>query len=178
MVKYTWDDIIINPNSEEAKACIGKNVYYSNNPIECLRSANNNSKYFAKLNNLNYEFIMPFIVNVADFISSESNFACIIPKKEELKLEYKYVPFDTIKEFIKASLEHNKNHVLSSTGIWLEEKTFDKNGELEDYYIYNIDSFDMINNIVFSGETNFNFSQLLKSKATFLDGTPCGKLKE
>ncbi len=175
MVKYTWDDVIINPNSEEAKACIGKNVYYSNNPIECLRSANNNSKYFAKLNNLNYEFIMPFIVNVADFISSESNFACIIPKKEELKLEYKYVPFDTIEEFIKASLEHNKNHYLYGTSIWIKcKKGFNSNIES---FIGSIT--ELHDEFVSVGMYNYyiTFNGLLEY-CEFLDGTPCGKLKD
>lgn len=169
MVKYTWEDII-NPNSEQAKSYIGKICYFGDTPNQCLKRANNGVDIHC--------FILDRIRPTYDypFVSSDGfTGGCIIPKKEE---ESEYVPFESIEEFIKASLEHNKNHVLSSTGIWLEEKTFDKNGELGDYYIYNIDSFDMINNIVFSGETNFNFSQLLKSKATFLDGTPCGKLKE
>ena len=169
MVEYTWDDVIINPTLEEARNCIGKEVYYDNSPTSCLYCANNDTDYYMILKEIEPDKIYPFI------LENNLSCACIIIKKEKLK---KYIPFDTIEEFIKASLEHNKNHILSSTGIWLEEKTFDKNGELGDYYIYNIDSFDMINNIVFSGETNFNFSQLLKSKATFLDGTPCGKLKE
>lgn len=169
MVKYTWDDVIINPNDPRLEGAIGKYVYYAITPFECIRLANNNNIY--SLDRL--EYIQKECEGI--FMIGKTSYPCIIIKKEKPK---EYVPFDTIEEFIKASLEHNKNHALSSTGIWLEEKTFDKNGELGDYYIYNIDSFDIINNIVFSGETNFNFSQLLKSKATFLDGTPCGKLKE
>lgn len=173
MVKYTWDDVIINPNSEQAKACIGKEVYCADTPYYCLEKANDNEVYDTVyiLQKILPDDNYPFRLGE----NAEYEHCCIIPKKEEPK---EYVPFESIEEFVNASLEHNKNHVLSSTGIWLEEKTFDKNGELGDYYIYNIDSFDMINNIVFSGETNFNFSQLLKSKVTFLDGTPCGKLKE
>ena len=42
MIKYTWDDIIINPNSEQAKACIGKEVYCADTPYYCLEKANGN----------------------------------------------------------------------------------------------------------------------------------------
>lgn len=169
MVKYTWEDIIINPNDPRLENAIGKECYFSDYPNYIITQINEDNCSLSKLEEIEISYKYPFLN------TEGRSYECIIIKKEEPK---EYIPFDTIEEFIKASLEHNKNHVLSSTGIWLEEKTFDKNGELEDYYIYNIDSFDMINNIVFSGETNFNFSQLLKSKATFLDGTPCGKLKE
>ena len=40
MDKYTYKDIIIDPNSEEAKNAIGKEAYYSDNPTECLEYAN------------------------------------------------------------------------------------------------------------------------------------------
>ena len=172
MVEYTIKDMIINTEDTRVVSAIGKKVYYGDNPYDLLYDI---KKGYPKIGTL--EGISESKIYNSFKIEEDKCFLhqCIVIKKEEPK---EYVPFDNIEEFIKASLEHNKNHVLSSTGIWLEEKTFDKNGELGDYYIYNIDSFDMINNIVFSGETNFNFSQLLKSKATFLDGTPCGKLKE
>ena len=144
MNKYAWNEIIFNSTSEEAKNCIGKMVYYADNPVICLKSANGecDDRTPRILESIQPDDIYPFYVGTG----GNYHYSCIILKKEEPK---EYVPFDTIEEFIKASLEHNNNHVLSSTGIWLEEKTFDKNGELEDYYIYNIDSFDMINNIIF-----------------------------
>ena len=42
MEKYTWDDVIINPNSEQAKSCIGKEVYCADSPHYCLEKANGN----------------------------------------------------------------------------------------------------------------------------------------
>lgn len=84
MAEYTYKDIIIDPTSEEAKSYIGKEVYYANTPMECLARANrDNTHFLTRLNNINDEFPMPFIIDKADFISSESNVVCIIPKKEE-----------------------------------------------------------------------------------------------
>ena len=92
MAEYTYNNVIIDPTSEKAKSYIGKEVYYANTPMECLERANrDNTHFLTRLNNINDEFPMPFIIDKADFISSESNVVCIIPKKEELKPEY--IPF-------------------------------------------------------------------------------------
>ena len=45
MVEYTWDDVIINPNSEEAKDCIGKNVYYGDLASICLEMIKEEKEY-------------------------------------------------------------------------------------------------------------------------------------
>ena len=42
MVKYTYGNIIIDPTSKAAKACVGKEVYYASNPTDCLNYANSN----------------------------------------------------------------------------------------------------------------------------------------
>ena len=39
-MKYTWDSVIIDPTSDKAKNAIGKEVYYANNPVECMKGAN------------------------------------------------------------------------------------------------------------------------------------------
>ena len=84
MIKYTYNNVIIDPTSKKAKSCIGKEVYYANTPMECLSRANrDNTNFLTRLNNINDEFPKPFIIDKADFISSESNVVCIIPKKEE-----------------------------------------------------------------------------------------------
>lgn len=171
MVKYTWDDVIINPNSEQAKACIGKEVYCADTPYYCLEKANDNEVYDTVyilqkiLPNDNYPFRLGE--------NAEYEHCCIIPKKEEPK---EYVPFDNIEEFIKASLEHNKEHILSKVGgIWVKEKP---KPEIDSkIFITSIDCFELTEKELCFGEVWNYFDELLKGY-TFLDGTPCGKLKE
>lgn len=167
MVKYTWDDIIINPNSEQAKACIGKEVYCSDSPHYCLEKANGNevddTVYILQkiLPDDNYPFRLGE--------NAEYEHCCIILKKEE---EPEYVPFDNIKELIEASLEHNKNHYLSKVGgLWLKNKkdgfisliTSTVNNDKVDYLFFDYDPYDLDN---------------IFDDFCFLDDTPCGKLKE
>ena len=122
MEEYTWDDIIINPTLEEARDCIGKEVYYDDSPTSCLYCANNDTDYYMILKEIEPDKSYPFI------LENNLSCACIILKKGNKPEEY--VPFDTIEEFIKASLEHNKNHYLSSTGIWIRcKKLFCSNNE-------------------------------------------------
>ena len=167
MIKYTWDDIIINPNSEQAKACIGKEVYCADIPYYCLEKANDNEVYDTVyilqkiLPNDNYPFRLGE--------SAEYEHCCIILKKEK---EPEYVPFDNIKELIEASLEHNKNHYLSKVGgLWLKNKkdgfisliTSTVNNDKVDYLFFDYDPYDLDN---------------IFDDFCFLDDTPCGKLKE
>lgn len=163
MVEYTWDDIIINPNDERLKDAINKECYFSNQPNFILVGIDKN--YESKLINVYDTMPSPF--------ESEDNslWNCIVIKKEDPK---KYVPFDTIEEFIKASLEHNKNHVLSNTGIWLKETS---NNDNEHDCMFTINCFDMDNNTVHSIYSHWNLEEVLKLYK-FLDDTPCGKLKE
>ena len=76
MAEYTYKDIIIDPSSEEAKNAIGKEAYYSDNPTECLKYANNDDKYHLERFNGIEKYNCPF--NFGDF-----NFSCLIVKKEE-----------------------------------------------------------------------------------------------
>lgn len=76
MAEYTYNDIIIDPTSEEAKNAIGKEAYYSNNPTECLEYANNDDKSHLERFNGIEKYNCPF--NFGDF-----NYSCLIVKKEE-----------------------------------------------------------------------------------------------
>ena len=40
MAEYTYKDAIIDPTSDEARDCIGKEVYFHNTPNACLYYAN------------------------------------------------------------------------------------------------------------------------------------------
>ena len=81
MSEYTWDDIIINPNSEQAKACIGKEVYFEDNPSDCLSRANKNDNcdYYI-LRKIEVEDNYPFVKE-----HNGSRWSCIIPRKKEGK---------------------------------------------------------------------------------------------
>ena len=79
MEKYTWDDIIINPNSEQAQACIGKEVYFADNPTICLDFANNTNKFCGILQRIKVGDCFPFVSKSSD------TWVCIIPKKKEGK---------------------------------------------------------------------------------------------
>ena len=165
MPKYTYKDIIIDPTSDEAKACIGKKVYYASNPNEVLRRANNNNIFtLDTLLNIYSKDIYPFIV---DNSALTSDFPCIILKKEESKPEPEYVPFDNIGEFIEANLEHNKNHYLSKVGgIWLKSK--------EDGIICLITSLNINKNYLYFDCEPYGLDNIL-DEFCFLDDTPCGK---
>ena len=77
MAEYTWDDIIIDPTSERAKEAIGKECYFDDIPIDCLRNANcDYIDSYGKLIGINNEFKYPFSVG-------RSYHPCIIVKKEE-----------------------------------------------------------------------------------------------
>lgn len=162
MEEYTWDDIIINPTLEEARNCIGKEVYYDDSPTSCLYCANNDTDYYMILKEIEPDKSYPFIL--------ENNLpcACIILKKGKKPEEY--VPFDNIEELVEASLEHNKNHYLSKIGgIWL------KNNGTGVFKLITVIS---PNNRHFLFDVECSNMKNVLDKFCFLDDTPCGKLKE
>ena len=167
MVKYTWDDIIINPNSEQAKACIGKEVYCADSPYYCLRKANS---YEVDDNVYILQKIFPdhnYPFRFGKY--GEYEHCCIIPKKEE---EHEYVPFESADEFLNA-YENSKYDVINVTteykliscgGIWLKSKC-------EAIWITQCTEV-TAHGIVLGLSHEFLLWKEL------LDGTPCGKLKE
>lgn len=172
MSEYTYKDIIIDPTSEEAKNCIGKEVYFSDKPSVCLSYAKNNDKDF-------HELLMgidevdgcPFVIG-----KQGMRWACIILKKEEPKPEF--VPFDSADEFIDAYDSANyavrcgtmQNRLLNYGGIWLINTV-------------NFASYMMVTEvwddglILGSDPEVVSWEELLRDY-TFLDGAPCGKIKE
>lgn len=166
MNEYDWDDLIINPYGKKVESYIGKEVYYADNPTACLNYANSNDdKTGGILDSIQPGDTHPF------YISTRGNYhySCIIPKKEKPKSEY--VPFDTIEEFVKASLIHNKGHYLEGNGIWIEE-SYDSCRE--ETYISMVSSFFAYGNKICVDGKWLKLEEVLDSY-TFLDGTPCGK---
>ena len=99
MTEYTYEEVIINPTSEEAKNCLGKEVYYADNPLDCIKKANNNlgSKI---LRIIDKEEPFPFLINSPNNSSGFAGFSCIILNKTDTKS--KYVPFESEDEFVYA----------------------------------------------------------------------------
>ena len=166
MIKYTWDSIIINPISKAAKYCIGKKVYFANNPSECLRYANKNN-HTAKLLDIYENKAYPFKLN-----DSEYNFcSAIILKLDEI--EY-YSPFENYGDFDQAFERHT--HYINKYGLWIRERPNNSNKN----------TLCLVTNIWIQGVTILtntdtdkfiSWQELLKG-FTFEDGIPCGKLKE
>ena len=125
MAEYTYKDIIIDPDSEEAKNAIGKEVYFADTPASCLNAAKNNNKaylgYLKKLDLGDEE--QPFYVN--EFVvSAPSSWTCIIVKKEPSYSERakKWVEANDIKvgDYVKVTRKANENE-HGWKGLWLDD---------------------------------------------------------
>lgn len=82
MAEYTYKDIIIDPNSEEAKNAVGKEVFFDNMPYYVVVMANanaNGSDLFLP------EVLKDVIPGLQEPFRSESgnSYSCIILKKED-----------------------------------------------------------------------------------------------
>ena len=167
MTEYTYKDIIIDPNSEEAKNAVGKICYFSDSPrtmlseIDCKRPV---------------EGILTNIEDGYFEVDNEGYWDCIILKKEEPKP--KYVPFESTHEFISAYYKANNEIVvntesmLSGFGMWLRcKENFESNARpflacVSEIYDDCITIGKYPDPITFKG---------LLEYCEFLDGSPCGK---
>ena len=169
MAEYTYKDIIIDPNSEEAKNAIGKKCYMYDSPTMLLKMANSDdgARTLESIDESDYPF------NDKEF---GSEWTCIIVKKEEPKP--KYVPFESTHEFISAYYKANNEIVvntesmLSGFGMWLRcKENFDSNARpflacVSEIYDDCITIGKYPDPITFKG---------LLEYCEFLDGSPCGK---
>lgn len=164
MTEYTYKDIIIDPTSEEAKNCIGKMAYHADSPSQCLSFANGGgSNHCGILKETKPYMNRPFMFN--------TEWGCIIPKKEDPKPEY--IPFSNPDEFIDAYISNLDKRMdigainkLDKFGMWIKYK--------DDYVLVTYIEQSGIN----SGTELASDWQDLCDNYTFLDGTPCGKIKE
>ena len=185
MDEYTFVNLIINPETPSLESLIGKEVYYSDTPIRCIDKANEGYQV-GILKEIHKHSHCPFYVETPS--GCMLYYACIIPKKEES--EPKYVPFENAEEFLDAYC-HNETkkldgiyHYLATRGIWLEDKG-------EDAYYMVVEIWDdgvvlgdnkMETTKASSGKYftingTTTWEELFENYA-FLDGSPCGKLKE
>ena len=146
MAEYTYKDIIIDPNSEEAKNAIGKKCYMYDSPTMLLKMANSDdgARTLESIDESDYPF------NDKEF---GSEWTCIIVKKEEPYSERakKWVEANDIKvgDYVKVTRKANE-HEHGWKGLWLDDmdesvaKTLmvkdigicDNNIGLEDDYYY------------------------------------------
>ena len=167
MAEYTYKDIIIDPNSEEAKNAVGEGCYFGSNPKTVLDFANCNEKKFLRV----LECIKPEEDN--PFYDYKYGFPCIIVKKEEPK---KYVPFETLDEFIESykKVEEQINYskaedYIANCGMWLRFNNDDVLCAVTEIWTDGV--FLGHDHMKIKWEELFNFY-------TFMDDSPCGKLMD
>ena len=151
-MKYTYEDIIINPNDKRLNGAIGKEVYCNDTPFDVLQGANENkgTGILTKIDRAQVD-CFPFSVNIDN---NEIVFCCIIIKKEP---KVKYVPFDLSKEEDRDALR----------GKWYKNK-YDKSESKITSFAIRDDEW------LADGESG----EGLFKHYTFLDGTPVGKRVE
>ena len=167
MNKYTYKDVIIDPTSEEAKNCVGKEAYFAETPTKCLNIANKNNNFVCEiLQKIEVGENYPFIKK-----NTGSCWPCIIPKKEEPKPEPKYVPFKNSGEFI-SEFEDN-TPIMHVYGLWIYEKIgyFDEKVPRLVTEMWG-------DGVIVGSDTHTTKWKDLLEKFVFENNEPCGKLQE
>lgn len=170
MDNYTFADVIFDPTSEGVMDYVRHEVYYADSPSLCLKYANNNDRgHLGILTDVISGDDCPFYFGEY----RENAYGCIIPKKENSK---EYVPFKSKEEFLNAYCNIDVNSIskdlykyLYTQGLWLGVRYFDgymSVGELWDEGV-----------ILSRNNKVYEWKDVLE-EFTFLDGTPCGRVKE
>lgn len=182
MDEYTFKDLIIDPETSGLENLIGKEVYFDDVPIHCIKWANEDYEV-GILKDVHKDNPAPFFVETSS--GCVLNYPCIIPKKEEPKSGY--TSFKDAEEFLDAYY-HNETenldgvyHYLATRGIWLK----DKRTEVAVYCMVTkvwdsglvICAEKMGTDGIIELDSIISWSELYES-FTFLDGTPCGRLGE
>ena len=182
MGEYTFENLIINPETPSLENLIGKEVYFNDVPIYCIKQANENYQV-GILMDVRKEYSAPFFVETPG--GCMLNYACIIPKKEEPKPEYTL--FKNAEEFLDAYYRNETEnldgvyHYLATRGIWLKDKSTEVPvycmvTEVWDKGVIISDKKMSTTGILIFNNTT-TWSELYES-FTFLDDSPCGRLME
>ena len=163
MAEYTYEDIIMDPEDPRLEGAIGKQCYLSDYPKNALYYARNNSTV-DRLKSINKESACPFVDE------HKASWAVAIIKKEEPK---KYVPFETLDEFIESYKKaeeridySNAEDYIASCGMWLRFNNDDVMCAVTEIWADGV--FLGHDHMKIKWEELFNFY-------TFMDGSPCGK---
>ena len=188
MNKYVFEDLIINPETPGLRSLIGKEVYFSDVPLSCIKGANNNCEV-GILKGICKGITFPFQIETSE--KEVLNFACIILKKEESKPEY--TPFKSMEEFVEGYVEakggvktDSFEDKLLQCGMWIKEKRQDSDAYCMVTEIWN-DGISLghsktysVQNLLGEHSTIVETTswETLYKGFTFLNGSPCGKLIE
>ena len=175
MPEYTYKDVIIDPTSEEARNCVGKEVYFGDSPYGCLESANDHEKCcLGILESIDSDAVYcPF--NIKDGYCKNH----IILKREDCEPKPEYVPFESANEFL---LKYKKLFANSKVDT-IDWNVFDFGGI---YLKYNDNSgtayFSVTeiwnSGLAIGGDASIIDWDMILENYTFLNDTPCGKIKE
>ena len=187
MDEYTFENLIINPETPSLESLVGKEVYCNDVPLACLDHANEH-RGAGILREVRYESTdYPFRVEIPE--GGILGFVCIIPKKRESEPEY--VPFESKEEFVEKYVQIKEGVAfgpfedsLLQCGMWLKGK------ESGAYYMVTeiwgcgvvISSSDM-KTVKIGEDKYYTVNRVIHWKNllqyfTFLDDSPCGKLVE
>lgn len=183
MDEYTFKDLIINSETPGLRSLIGKEVYFSDVPLYCIKGANNNCEV-GILKGICKGIAFPFQIETPE--KEVLNFACIILKKEKSKPEY--TPFKSMEEFVdsymeaKGGVESNSfEDNLLQCGMWLKEKGAESGAYCMVTEIWK-EGVSVGQEGIFLNEgsisTDFTSWCDLYLSFNFLDGSPCGRLVE
>ena len=177
MAEYTYEDIIMDPEDPRLEGAIGKVCYFSDYPKNALYYARNNSTV-DRLKSINKESACPFVDE------HKASWAVAIIKKEEPK---KYVPFETLDEFIESYKKaeeridcSNIEGYIASCGMWLKDTDRDVYCLVTEIWNYGVVVGDSNMNTTKDGDEYFTMNGVTEWKQlfreyTFMDDTPCGK---
>ena len=163
MDEYTFENLITNPETPGLDDLIGKEVYFDDVPIYCIKWANEDYEV-GILKGVRKDNPAPFFVKTSS--GCVLNYPCIIPKKEGPKS--KYVPFESKEEFIEAFHYHDNSEYSETEDILLNYGMWLKLNEL--YVLVTCISDEYIKTF----ESCYFWNELLEN-FEFLDGSPCGK---
>ena len=167
MDEYTFENLITNPETPGLDDLIGKEVYFDDVPIYCIKWANEDYEV-GILKGVRKDNPAPFFVKTSS--GCVLNYPCIIPKKEEPNP--KYVPFESKEEFIDAFHYHDNDKYSETDDILLNYGMWLKHRESDDLFMV----VEIWDDGVVIGSNQFTTSwNDLSNDYTFLDGGPCGK---
>lgn len=172
MDEYTFVDLIINPETPGLESLIGKEVYCNDVPLACLDHANEHrgAGILREVRRESTDY--PFRVEIPG--GGIFGFVCIIPKKEESEPEY--VPFESKEEFVEKYMQIKEGVAfgpfedsLLQCGMWLQDKEMEARWMVTGMWNDGV--------ILGSNQSVITWDELLKDYI-FLDGAPCGRLKD
>ena len=163
--KYTWENILFNPETEEVKTFIGKECYFGDTPAECLKHANDDTN-LGVLKGIVTGTSYPFFKQ-----GVSSGYGCIIVKEH---FEVDYIPFSSMEELASTYEETMQGYDiytfidnLRCNGMWVRCK--------EDRGVYQIVGM-LTDGVIVAGFEKKKTWEELFNEFEFVNNEPCGKI--